>query len=143
MFARAIGPFLVIVPATAAARASDMRALVSDFAANALWPWVIGTFVLLAGLVVVALHQYWGSPAAVIVSVVGWLVALKGLLLMAFPATYMSAVSSAVGAVTWWRTGVVVLVVIGLYLSVIGWAPARHRAASRVASSTPDLPRAA
>jgi hypothetical protein len=36
MFARVLGPFFVIVCATAGARASEMSSLISDFAANAL-----------------------------------------------------------------------------------------------------------
>jgi hypothetical protein len=71
MFARVLGPFLVVVTATAVARTSDMRTLLSAFGANFVWPWVTGAFILLSGLVVVALHQYWRGVAAVIVSVLG------------------------------------------------------------------------
>ncbi len=70
MFARVLGPFFVIVAATTVAR-SDMRTLLSDFEASAAWPWVTGCFLLLASLVIVALHQYWRGAAAITVSVVG------------------------------------------------------------------------
>ena len=59
MFARVLGPFFVIVAATTVARASDMRRLLADFEANAAWPWVTGAFLLLASLVIIALHQHW------------------------------------------------------------------------------------
>src|ERR1035441_5151241 len=85
MFARVLGPFFVIVSITAVARTSEMPALMSDFGANPLWSWVAGPFVLIGGLVMIALHSYWRSPAAVIVSISGWLVALRGLLLLAVP----------------------------------------------------------
>ena len=101
MFARVIGPFLVIVTATAVGRASDMRTLLSQFGANSVWPWVTGAFVLLSGLVVIALHQCWRGTAEVIVSVLGWLTAVKGLFLMTLPHTYLSAANSAVGATGW------------------------------------------
>ncbi|TAM67234.1 MAG: hypothetical protein EPN51_14710 [Mycobacterium sp.] len=143
MFARVIGPFLVIVTATAAGRASDMRTLLSQFDANSAWPWVSGAFVLLSGLVVVALHQSWRGTAAVIVSVLGWLTALKGLFLMAFPHTYISAANSAVSGTGWWMSSLVVMGLIGLYLTYVGWAPAPSRPARQAAAATPDLPRAA
>src|ERR1700757_3396716 len=73
MFARVMGPFLVVVTTTAIARATDMRTLLAEFRANSVWPWVTGAFVLLSGLVVVALHQYWRGAAAIIVSLLGWL----------------------------------------------------------------------
>ena len=143
MFARVLGPFLVIVTATAVARAPHMRTLLSEFAAHSVWPWVTGAFILLTGLVVIALHQYWRGAAEVIVSLLGWMTALKGLFLLAFPQTYLSAASSAVDAVTWWRSGFVVFALIGLYLTYVGWAPAPGRPVSQAASSAPDLPRAA
>ncbi len=143
MFARVIGPFLVIVTATALARGSDMRTLLTEFRANSVWPWVIGAFVLLSGLVVVALHQYWQGGAPIIVSLLGWLTALKGLFLMAFPKTYLSFASTALDAVTWWRPSFIVMAMVGLYLTFIGWVPAPSRATAQPASSTPDAPPAA
>jgi hypothetical protein len=139
MFARVLGPFLVTACITAAARASEMSALISDFTANRLWSWVAGSFVLLGGLVVIALHSYWRSPAAIVVSILGWLVALRGLLLLAFPAAFISMANSVIGMGGLWRAICIVFAVIGLYLTYVGWMPASHRAAS----ATADLPRAA
>ncbi len=79
MFARVLGPFFVIVAAMTVARASDMRMMLSD-----PWPWVTGVFLLLASLVIIALHQYWRGAAAITVSVVGWVLALRAVFLMAF-----------------------------------------------------------
>ena len=143
MFARVLGPYLVIVTITAAVRASHMRALLGEFGANSAWPWVTGALVLLCGLVVIALHPYWRGATAVIVSVLGWLTALKGLFLLAFPQAYLSTAGSALDAVTWWRAAYVVLALVGLYLTLIGWAPAPSRPTSQTAKSAPDLPRAA
>jgi hypothetical protein len=143
MFARVIGPFLIVVTATAVARASDMRTLLTEFRASSVWPWVTGAFVLLSGLVVVALHQYWQGAAPIIVSLLGWLTVLKGFFLMAFPQTYLSFASTAVDAVTWWRTGFIAMALVGLYLTYIGWVPAPSQRTAQPASSTPDLPRAA
>jgi hypothetical protein len=143
MFARVLGPFLVIVCITAMVRASDTRTLLSAFGANALWPWVAGSFVLVGGLIIIALHQYWRNAAAIIVSLLGWLVVLRGLLLLAFPATFMSMANSVIGAGALWRTVYICFALIGLYLSYVGWRPAPSRPASQAASSTPDLPRAA
>ena len=37
MFARVLGPFLIVVCTTAVVRTADMRAVISEFAAGALW----------------------------------------------------------------------------------------------------------
>lgn len=104
---------------------------------------MVGAFILLLGLVTIAFHPYWRGAAAVIVSVVGWLVALKGLMLVAFAHTYFSIANSAIDAVGWWRGGAVVYGLIGLYLSYVGWMPQRTRPAPQAAASTHDIPRAA
>jgi hypothetical protein len=37
------------------------------------------------GLVIIAFHQYWRSPDAIIVSLVGWFLAIRGVLLLNVP----------------------------------------------------------
>lgn len=127
LFARVLGPFLVVVPLTAALRAPQMQTLLADFEANPLWPWVVGAYVFLLGLVVVALHSSWTNPAAVIVSALGWLLVLRGVLLMAFPAAFMAAANAVIGAGLVWRIGYAALALVGLYLTWVGWRPAGRR----------------
>lgn len=124
MFARVLGPFVFIACITAVVRAPDMRALISDFAADALWPWVAGAFVLVGGLIIVALHQQWRGAAAIIVSLFGWLAVLRGVLLIAFPASFVSMANSVLGMGALWRGVCIVFAAVGLYLTYVGWAPA-------------------
>ena len=70
MFARVLGPFFVIFAIDDAGRRAYMHALFTQFKANPMWPWLFGATLLMSGLVIVAFHQYWRSPAAVIVSLV-------------------------------------------------------------------------
>jgi len=141
MFARVFGPYLVVVTITAAAHASQMRTRATEFGASPVWAFVTGAFILLSGLIVVALHQYWQGAAAIIVSVLGWTTAIKGLALLAFPQSYISTVNSAIDAV-WWRVGFAVIALVGLYLTYVGWAPAPNRPVPQAASKPSNLPRA-
>jgi len=132
LFARVLGPFLTVVPLAAAIRAPQMHSMLEDFAANPLWPWVVGAFVLLLGLVVVALHTSWANPPAVIVSAVGWLLIIRGVLLLAFPAAFMTAANAVIGTNAVWRIGYLLLALVGLYLSYVGWRPVTERAKVQV-----------
>jgi hypothetical protein len=143
MFARVLGPFLVIVDVMAVVRASDMRGLLSEFAATSLWPWVTGALIVLFGLIIIAGHQYWRGAAAIIVSLLGWLVALRGLFMLAFPQTFVSVANNMIGAEAWWRAVCIVFALVGVYLTYVGWAPAPSRPTAQAPSSTSDLPRAA
>ncbi|MGV0645197.1 hypothetical protein ABQE44_17540 [Mycolicibacterium sp. XJ2546] len=143
MFSRVLGPYLAILAVLTLVRASEMPALLSEFSTNTVWPWVTGAFVLLAGLIVVALHPYWRGVPAAIVSALGWLTALKGALLLAIPQTYLSAADSMVDAGSRWMAIEVVVAAVGLYLTYVGWAPERHRPTARSEGASPNLPRAA
>lgn len=142
-FSRVIGPYLVIVCAVAVARASEMQTLLAQFEANSLWTWVIGAFALLFGLIVVAGHQYWHDPAAIIVSLLGWLVVLRGLLLLAFPSTFISLANTMIGLHALWIPLCIVFALVGLYLTYVGWAPAPGRAAAQPNTAARDLSSAA
>ena len=133
MFARVIGPYFLIVPITAAMRAPQMQALLADFEASPVWAWFGGAITLLMGLVVVALHPYWTDPPAVIVSALGWLMVLRGVLLLAFPAALLSAANALIGTSAAWRIAYLALAILGLYLTVVGWRPIRQTITDQVA----------
>ncbi|RAV00483.1 hypothetical protein [Mycolicibacter senuensis] len=143
MFARVVGPFLAVLCVTAAVQGPQLWTRVSDAANDPLWSWVAGAFTLLAGLVVIALHPYWRGVAAFSVSALGWLTAVKGLLLVAFPATVMSLPAEWMGAVTVWRVVYVAFALLGLYLAYVGWAPGTSGTEPREHRAKWDLPRAA
>ncbi|HTZ15303.1 MAG TPA: hypothetical protein VMC78_17110 [Mycobacterium sp.] len=139
MFARVLGPYYAIVSIVGLVHAPKTTPILTDFH---VWPWDTGAPILVGGLIIVALHPHWTSLAAVIVTVMGWLDTLRGFALLAFPGNFMSFAH--------WLTGpgvqqivYICLIVIGLYLTYVGWKPEPSRSASQGASSTPDLPRAA
>ena len=143
-FARVLGPYLVIVALAALVRASDMATLLAEFEANSVWPWETGAFVLLSGLIVVALHQNWRGAAAIVVSVLGWLTTVKGLLLLVIPQRYLSFGDSVVNAKGWWLAIMAIMALVGLYLSYVGWNPTGSRPQTEAdPKSARHLPRAA
>ena len=81
-------------------------------------------FILLLGLIVVALHQVWTNPVAVIVSALGWLLVVRGAA-AGFPAAFISAANAVIGTGVVWRIGYVGVACLGLYLTWSGWRPNR------------------
>ncbi|MDX1885989.1 hypothetical protein [Mycolicibacterium sp. 120270] len=122
-FARIIGPLLTIIPLVGLARAADMRQLLTEFSASDVWPWVTGALVLTAGVAIVAFHQIYRGLAAIIISVLGWLMVLRGVVLIAFPGVFASIADRMVDASAVWISGVVVVAFMGLYLTYVGWRP--------------------
>ncbi|OOK73064.1 hypothetical protein BZL29_5364 [Mycobacterium kansasii] len=91
----------------------------------------------------VASHQCWRGTAAIIVSLLGWLVTLRGLLLLAFPKAFVSVADAMIGAQGVWVSLCLVFALVGLYLTYVGWAPTPSRPTQHAATARPDLPRAA
>ena len=99
MFARVLGPFFTIAATVVILRSPDMRQLLSEFTASDVWPWVTGASILMGGIAIVAFHQVWRGPAAIIVSVLGWLFVARGIFLLAFPDAFASVANRVIGAV--------------------------------------------
>jgi hypothetical protein len=144
MFARVMGPYLTIVPTTVAVRGGYMQELFTEFKANPMWPWLYGAILLAGGLFIIAFHQYWRTPSAVIVSVVGWFFLIRGILLLTVPRAYDAAgnaiYSSGASAMLW--VLFIGLASAGLYLTYVGWKP-QPDTPKAVASPSPDRPHAA
>ena len=120
-FSRVIGPFLVIVPGIVAVRAPETGTALTAFFDNPALAWLTGGLLLFGGLLIIAHHQYWSSLAAILVSLFGWYLALRGVVLLAAPQLIESAAGAAMNMMAMVRIGFGVLLLIGLWLTFIGW----------------------
>lgn len=132
-FARVIGPFLLLTTAAALYRMPQMDRIFTDFFANSSLAWVTGAMLLLVGMIVIALHQHWRSPAAILISLLGWLVALRGAVLMLVPDFLLGVGEAAMRQTLAVQISFAVFALIGLYLTYVGWiaGPRRSRDADR------------
>jgi len=120
-FARIIGPFLVLVPGILVVRAPNLGTILSAFFQNEALVWVLGSLLLFCGLMIIAFHQYWSSPAAVMISLFGWFLALRGLILLTVPEWIMRGGAASMNVVPVVRAGFSILVLVGLWLTYVGW----------------------
>jgi hypothetical protein len=122
-FARVIGPFLLIVPTIVAVRApsASMEAILSAFFQNDALVWITGGLLLFGGLLIIAHHQYWSSPAAIMISLFGWFLVLRGVVLLAAPELIAHAAAAARDMIPVVQIGFGVLVLVGLWLTFVGW----------------------
>jgi hypothetical protein len=121
VFARVLGPFFFIVPAVIAIRAGEMGILLSNFIEKPIWAWVLGAFLLFGGIFIIAFHQYWRSPSAVVISLLGWFLGLRGLLLLIAPQLIVYGSAAAMSELRVVRVGFGALSLVGLWLTFVGW----------------------
>jgi hypothetical protein len=123
-FARVIGPFVALATLIVAIRLPDLTGLIDDLFANAVLPWILGAMMLVAGLIVIAFHQYWRGVTAVLISLFGWFVALRGLTLMALPSAIETGAGDTLaspGLLLAARTFFGLMTFMGLWLTYVGW----------------------
>ena len=122
-FARVTGPYLLIVPTIVVVRtpSANMEEILSSFFRNDALVWLAGGLLLFGGLLIIAHHQYWSSPAAIMISLFGWFLALRGVALLAAPQLIARGAAAALNMIPIVQIGFGVLVLVGLWLTFVGW----------------------
>jgi hypothetical protein len=120
-FARVLGPYLAIATAIIGYRAPWMGGEMNSFFGNAALVFITGAFMLFAGLSIIAFHQYWNGLAAILISVFGWFLTLRGGVLMLAPDLYRQAGVAAAPHMNLVRDGFFALTILGLYFIWVGW----------------------
>lgn len=124
-FARVLGPFITVVTVIVAVRAGNLGNQLSSFSKDPMWPWALGALLFAGGLFIVAFHQYWRGAAAVIISLFGWFLLLRGFVLLAAPQLIIqraeAAAGASSGAIGLVRAGFGLLALCGVYLTYVGW----------------------
>ncbi len=120
-FARILGPFLVIVPGIVVIRAASMGPILDAFFRNQALVWITGGLLVFGGLLIIANHQFWSSASAVVISLFGWFLLLRGLILLIAPNTIAEAGAAALDMLPVVRIGFGALSLAGLWLTYVGW----------------------
>lgn len=121
---RFLGSFALIVGSAMLFRNADYAVTMQLIVASRPLLLFVGVSALAAGLAMVLAHNVWsGSAAAVIVTVIGWLSTLRGIVVLMLPS------DAAAGILRGWDFGAlalfygVVFVAVGAYLTYAGFAP--------------------
>jgi hypothetical protein len=124
VFARVLGPFVAVATVIIAIRLSQLGDLLSDLFTSGTLPWILGAAMLMMGLIVIAFHQYWYSVTAVLISLFGWFVALRGATMMALPVSDPDRRRHHAGQSRPVARGedlLLLLTAMGLWFTYVGW----------------------
>ena len=123
-FARVIGPFIATFGTVYAIRLSQGMEAIGDLFAQPALVLMFGAVMLLGGLIVIGGHRSWRGPLAIVISLFGWFVALRGLALIVVPEAMQTGVDATMAvpaAVLGARIFFVALAAFGLWLTYGGW----------------------
>ena len=95
--------------------------VVNGFFTNATLVWTVGVFTSLVGIAVVVAHTRWTSPLAVVVTLYGWVVLIKGLMFLWLPLPVQEAVYNSLQFGRYFYFYFIVSVAFGAYLTYGGY----------------------
>ena len=96
-------------------------ALLKEFVGSRALIFLMGALTLVAGLAIVNAHNLWVPDWRVVVTVLGWLFIIRGVLALVFPTLVQRLGEDVSTGRTGIVAGAVVTLVLGTFLSVMGY----------------------
>ena len=93
--------------------------------------WVSGMLTFVSGLAIVLGHNVWGDPPAAVVSLLGWMMTIKGAALLLVPAAGWTALLGAMHYPSHSGVYTIIPALAGAYLTYSGFVRQRQQRAGR------------
>lgn len=119
--AKVSGVYLIILSLAMLIHAENFISIVSGIFHNAAIQFVLGLNLLLIGLMMVISHNIWDSSWVVVVTILSWLILLKGLMYIVFPKQVTALAHRCVGSKNWIYASGVIDLLLGAYLCCMGF----------------------
>lgn len=120
--AKLLGLWAVVAVGAMVANRDTTIAVIDALFADPALMWITGIFMLLIGLAIVLIHNRWsGSAMVVIVTLLGWLVLLKGLLFVCLPPLLQGSFYQALHFDRYFYAYMILPLALGLYLIYTGF----------------------
>lgn len=119
--ARVAGPYYLVMAGVLGLRHADMALLFPAVMRDGGLVLIAGAFTTIVGLVMIAAHHHYTTPAAIFLSLMGWGAALKGAMLMLAPTAGAGMTAAFVGSAPLMLAAAAALFVLGAWLTFVGW----------------------
>jgi hypothetical protein len=119
--AQALGPILIAVAAAIFARYETLPLLLPAFIQDAPLIFVTGVFTLTAGFFLLAAHHHFGSPAAIVCTLVAVVFILRGLSLAIVPGLVIGIATHVARTPVILLGGTAIAALVGAWLTFVGW----------------------
>jgi len=121
--AKLIGPLLAAIGIALILNADSFRAMASEFIKSYSQIYIAGLLALTAGLAIVNTHNEWTGDWRVVITILGWLCVIGGVLRIVFPSFVGSIGASMLTSTSnsWIIGEGVVFLALGAWLSFMGY----------------------
>lgn len=123
--ARVVGPFLIVFAAMIFVRYENFPELLPQVIGNTPLVLVTGLLTCILGLIWLASHHHFGSPAAIVLTVLAALLTLRGAVLMLAPQLIFGVAQNVARMPVIMLVTTAVALFLGAWLSFVGWFAAK------------------
>lgn len=119
--AQVLGVYLVVLSLSLLINVQNFTSVISGIFHNAALQFIIGLNLLIVGTLMVVSHNMWSMSWTVVITILAWIVFVKGVLYMAFPKAVHAIAQPLINCkMTMYVAGIVNLV-LGLFLCYMGF----------------------
>jgi hypothetical protein len=119
--AKLVGPMLVVVGVGMLINQDTYHAIIREFLHSGALVYLAGLLSLLAGLAIVNAHNSWQAEWSVIITILGWLMLIGGIVRIALPHFTVSFGAAVYGSTAAVAIVAIIGLVIGGFLSFKGY----------------------
>ena len=99
------------------------KKLYDDFAENAFAMYLGGMTALIIGYLIVTFHNTWTKDFSVIITVIGWMALIKGILILVGPKVMIKLTKAIISKEKTFKIQAVMIIIFGLLLAFLGFCP--------------------
>jgi len=122
IIAAILGPFYLIVAVGLFLDPDRYRRVIQGFFEQPALVYIGGVMALFMGLLILAFHRTWGGDWTALITVIGWLAAVKGAVLIVNPEYWARLTESMMRTGSRIRVAAVAALLLGLFLTIKGYA---------------------
>ena len=119
--ARLIGLYLIIVGVGILLNLKYYQRVMGDFSKNSALLYMGGIMALFFGLLVVLFHNVWLVGWPVIITIMGWLGIVKGVVILVFPNAILRMTEAYRDKTSLLAVHIVIVIALGGYLTYMGY----------------------
>lgn len=124
LIARLIGPVLVVIGIGIPLNEANYMAMITEGAASPILIYLGGLVTLSLGVAILNAYRAWTADWRVIITVLGWLLAIGGIIRIVLPHFTATLATTLYSTPTGLRVFAAVMFVLGGFLSFEGYRPA-------------------
>ena len=119
--AKLIGIYFVIMGLSVLIKKETLLKMAEEFMTRLPLMFVSGVLTLVMGLLLILSHNIWDGTWVVIVTIIGWLVFIKGLFYLLLPQKILTKWFKIFDNNSWYTIASIIMIIFGLYLAYKGF----------------------